>query len=153
MVEANREAASLRLRIHNCCGTPAALPAPKSVWGSEAATPGLPVARCAFLEVFPLGNSLSLAAGCHWLCRNHPAKSGTITFRCNHCYSVWFDRQQKIPARLCRTCGRCHFPVEGGGKVEPNLRHQITCPNRLSYLDGVKASPTRCAIPAPANGS
>ena len=52
-VEANCEAASLRLRIRNCCGTPAALPAPKSGWGIEAATPGLPVALGAFLEVFP----------------------------------------------------------------------------------------------------
>ena len=42
-----------RSRIRTCCGTPAALPAPKNRWGNEAATPGLPVAPCAFLEGFP----------------------------------------------------------------------------------------------------
>lgn len=102
------------------------LPAPKSRWGTEAATPGLPVALGAFLEVFPPGNSLSPTAGCHWLCRNHPAKSGTITFRCNHCYSVWFGGQQKTPSRLCRTCGRVDFPVEGRGK--PRKNRMVNCP-------------------------
>jgi|SRR5579862_277079 len=96
------------------------LSAPKNRRGTEAATPGLPVALGAFLEVFPLGNLLSPITGCHWLSRNHPANPGTITFRCNHSYSVWFDGQQKTPPRLCRTCGRCQFPVEERGKPRKN---------------------------------
>ena len=94
--------------------------------GGRPQRPGLPVALCAFLEVFPRGNSLSKTAGCHWLCRNHPARSGTITFRCNHCYRVWCAGQQKIPPHLCETCGRSNFPVEGGGKIRTNLGREFT---------------------------
>ena len=54
--------------------------APKSNKGEEAATPGQPVAQRAFLEV-PPGHSLSRIAGDRWLCRNHSAQPGTLTFR------------------------------------------------------------------------
>jgi hypothetical protein len=61
---------------------PAALPCSEEQReGEEAATPGQPVALSAFLEVVPPGDSLSRATGCYWLVRNHPAESGTLTFR------------------------------------------------------------------------
>lgn len=113
-------AASLRSQDPQLLRDASGLPAPKSGRGTEAATPGLPVALGAFLEVFPRGNSLSPTAGCHWLCRNHPTRSGTITFRCNQCHSVCFGGQQKTPLTLCRTCGRCDFPVEERGKLRKN---------------------------------
>jgi len=52
----------------------------RSGMGEEAATPGQPVALA---RVFwrSSGDSPSRIAGCRWLCRNHPASSGTLTFR------------------------------------------------------------------------
>jgi len=70
----------------------------------------------AFLEVSP-GNSLSRITGCRWLCRNHPAKSGTLTFRWTHSPSVCCAPQYKKLSPLCRTCGRRDFPVEERGNL------------------------------------
>jgi len=51
--------------------------------GGGGRNAGQPVAQCAFLEV-PPGNSLSRIAGDRWLCRNHSAQPGTLTFRWTH---------------------------------------------------------------------
>ena len=48
--------------------------------GEEAATPGQPVALARVSGVSP-GDSLSGITGCRWLCRNHSASAGTLTFR------------------------------------------------------------------------
>jgi len=48
--------------------------------GEEAATPGQPVALARVSGV-SAADSPSRIAGCRWLCRNHPASSGMLTFR------------------------------------------------------------------------
>lgn len=111
----------------------------RAVGGLRPQRPGCQSRKARFWKFYPSATSLSLAAGCHWLCRNHPAKSGTITFRCNHCYPVWCAGQQKIPPRLCRTCGRCDFPVEAGGKLRANISHEFH-PYHFNYLHNVKVS-------------
>jgi hypothetical protein len=114
------DAASLRSQIRNGCGTPAALSAPKSGWGIEAATPGLPVALGAFLEVFPAAirfRQLPPATGSAAIIQQNQERSRFAAITVNQSGSTG---QQKTPAALCRTCGRCHFPVEGRGKLRRN---------------------------------
>ncbi len=72
---------------------------------------------CASSGSYPPGNPLSRITGCHWSCRNHPASSGTLTFRCTHSHPVLRAGQYKISMPLCRNCGRRHFPVEVRGKL------------------------------------
>jgi hypothetical protein len=85
----------------------------------EAATPGQPVALARVSDLSP-GNSPSRIAGCRWLCRNHPASTGTLTFRCTHSHPLRCAPQPKKLLPLCRNCGRCVFPVEARGKLEAN---------------------------------
>jgi len=82
----------------------------------EAASPGNQSRWCAFLEVSP-GNSLSRIAGCRWLCRNHPAESGTLTFRWTHSPLLCSSPQHKKCLPLCRSCGRSEFPVDTRGNL------------------------------------
>jgi hypothetical protein len=70
-----------RSRIHNRRGWPAALlPLRKAEWGRRPQRPGNQFALARGFWI-PPGNSLSRIAGCRWLCRNHSASSGTLTFR------------------------------------------------------------------------
>ena len=79
---------SRRQRCNRCGGQRplflARCPAPKEQKDNkqegEAATPGQPVALARVSDQSP-GNSPSRIAGCRWLCRNHPASTGTLTFR------------------------------------------------------------------------
>ena len=59
--------------------------------------------------------------GCRWLCRNHSASSGNFTFRWTHFPSDRCASQHKKLTPLCRSCGRCDFPVEDGGKLRINI--------------------------------
>jgi hypothetical protein len=53
-------------------------------------------------------------------CRNHPASSGTLTFRWSQSRPVRLTWQRKKLAALCRTCGRSEFPVDKRGKLRIN---------------------------------
>jgi hypothetical protein len=77
-------------RSHQQPAGPTALLAPRSK-GEEAATPGQPAALSRVLDVFPPA-TLSRIAGCHWLCRNQSASSGTLTFRCGYFPAYWSMR-------------------------------------------------------------
>jgi hypothetical protein len=106
------------------CGWPAAcLLLQRATRGRKAATPGQPVAQSAFLEV-PPGHSLSRIAGDRWLCRNHSAQPGNLTFRCTHSPSLCCVPQVKNFAPLCRNCGRRDFPVEAVGNLRQNFKRQ-----------------------------
>ncbi len=99
-------------------------PAPRSRMGEEAATPGQPVALARIFWI-PPGNSPSRITGCRWLCRNHPASSGTFTFRCTHSPSGHCASQHKKDLPLCRSCGGRDFPVEDRGKLRSNVSQRI----------------------------
>jgi hypothetical protein len=64
----------------NCCGGQRPFLLRKASRGRRPQRPGNQSRLRAFL-MCPPGNSLSRITGCHWLCRNHPASSGTLTFR------------------------------------------------------------------------
>ena len=111
--------------------------APRSSKGEEAATPEQPVAQSAFLEV-PPGNSLTRIAGDRWLCRNHSAQPGILTFRCTHSPSLCCGPQVKNLAPLCRNCGRRDFPVEVVGNLRQNFARQQRVTSVLNNLHAVK---------------
>ncbi len=67
-------------------------------------------------------DSPSRIASCRWLCRNHSASSGNFTFRWTHSQPDCCASQHKKVSPLCRTCGRCDFPVEVRGKLRMNFR-------------------------------
>ena len=110
----------LRSRIRDCCGGPATLPAPRSKIGGGGRNARATSSHSrAFSGVSP-GNSVSRITGCHWLCRNHPASSGTLTFRWRHFPAVCCVGQYKKEQRLCRNCGGRDFPVDERGKLRIN---------------------------------
>jgi hypothetical protein len=94
----------LRSRTCKLCGGQRPFPAPRSRVGEEAATPGQPVALARVFWKSP-GDSPSRITGCRWLCRNHSASSGNITFRCTHSYPDCCTSQHKKLVLLCRSCG------------------------------------------------
>jgi hypothetical protein len=83
---------------------PAAPSCSEEQMGEEAATPGQPVRACARFRRSS-GNSPSRITGCRWLCRNHSASSGTLTFRCIHSRPDCPASQYKKVPSLCRNCG------------------------------------------------
>jgi hypothetical protein len=71
---------NLAITNFNRCGCQLTIPAPKSRIEEEAAMPGHPSRACARFRMSP-GDSPSRTTGGRWLCRNHSASSGTLTFR------------------------------------------------------------------------
>jgi hypothetical protein len=110
----------------DCCGGQRSFPAPVLRRATERGGGGGRNARatsraCARFSGVSPGNSPSRIAGCRWLCRNHSASSGTLTFRCTHSQPVCCASQYKKLGALCRSCGRCDFPVEARGKLRINI--------------------------------
>jgi hypothetical protein len=70
----------LRSRTGNRCGGQRSVLLRRAGWGRRPQCPGNQSRLRAFSGVSP-GNSPSRIAGCRWLCRNHSASSGTLTFR------------------------------------------------------------------------
>jgi len=79
--KASRRFAIMRSRTRNRLRWPAALScSEEQSQRRRPQRPGNQSRSRAFLDVSP-GDPLSRITGCRWLCRNHPAKSGTLTFR------------------------------------------------------------------------
>lgn len=107
----------------SCCGLASGPSCFEKQVGEEAATPGQPArARAQFLEVSPRQSAFEN----HRLppaCRNHPASSGTLTFRWSQSLLVRPREQRKKLSPLCRTCGGSEFPVDERGKLRINPAH------------------------------
>jgi hypothetical protein len=111
--------------------------APRSKGGGGRNARATSRAYARFAGISP-GNSPSRITGCRWLCRNHSAKSETLTFHWTHSQPDCCAGQHKKVTPLCRSCGGRDFPVEDRGKLRTNISPQIPLAIPFNNLHTVK---------------
>jgi hypothetical protein len=94
------------LRLRTCDRRGGQRPVPAQRSGIGGGGRNAPETSCACASAgFPPAIHPRESPDRRWLCRNHSASSGTLTFRCTHSPSHPRPQQYKNHARLCRNCG------------------------------------------------